>query len=120
MEHEPTNYFGELKVLVTDYLEARLKLLKLEIYEKSAKISATLFSSLVIAILAFLMLFFLCLSLGFYLGTLFNSYGAGFLVVTGLYLLLLILLVVFRKSWLEKVIVNRLIEQLTDKEEDGI
>ena len=104
--------------MVTDYLSARLLLLKYEIYEKSARISAALFSSFVIAMLAFLMLFFLSIASGFYFGSLFNSYGTGFLMVTGGYLLLLIPVVLFRKSWIEKMIINLVIKQLTEKQEE--
>ena len=118
MEHEPVVFFQELKLLVSDYLAARMKLLKYEVYEKTAKISAALFSSLVIAMLSSLLLFFLSIALGFYLGSLFNSYGTGFLIVTGFYLVLLLPFILFRKTWIEKTIVNRVIEQLMENEED--
>ena len=104
--------------MVADYFSAKIQLLKYDIYEKSAKLSATLFSSLVIAMLASMMLLFLSLALGFYLGSVFDSYGTGFLVVTGIYLAILLPFILFRKSWIEKTIINRIIEQLTEKEED--
>jgi hypothetical protein len=95
-----------------------MQLIKYEFYEKTAKISAALFSSLVIVLLASLMLFFLSIALGFYLGALFESYGTGFLMVTGLYLLMLLPFIFFRKNWIEKTIINRLLEELTEKEEE--
>ena len=115
---EQDHFFQEIKQMVADYLSARIQLLKYDIYEKSAKLSATLFSSLVIAMLASMMLLFLSLALGFYLGSEFDSYGAGFLVVTGIYLAMLLPFILLRKSWIEKTIINRIIEQLTEKEED--
>lgn len=118
MERDSTEFFQELKLMVSDYLTARMQLIKYELYEKTAKISAALFSSLVIALLASLMFFFLSLALGFYLGSFFNSYGTGFLMVTGLYLLMLLPFIFFRKSWIEKTIINRLLEELTEKEEE--
>jgi len=39
-------------------------------------------------------------------------------VVTGIYLAILLPFILFRKSWIEKTIINRIIEQLTEKEED--
>ena len=118
MEREPIDFFQELKLLVTDYLSARIKLFKYEVYEKSAKIAAALFSSFVIVLLAFLLLFFLSIALGFYFGSLFNSIGTGFLVVAGFYLVLLVPFLFFRKSWIEKLIADRLIKQLAEEEED--
>jgi len=117
MEHEPADFFPELKLLVSDYLTARIKLFKLEMYEKTAKISASLFSTLVLVMLGSLMLLFGSIALGFYLGALFNSQGTGFLIVTGIYLILMLPIIVFRKNWIEKTIVNSLIEKLTEKEE---
>jgi uncharacterized membrane protein YqjE len=118
MERDSKEFFQELKLMVTDYLSARMQLIKFEFYEKTAKISAALFSSLVIVLLASLMLFFLSIALGFYLGAVFDSYGTGFLLVTGLYLLMLLPFIFFRKSWIEKTIINRLLEELTEKEEE--
>ena len=118
MEREPIDFFQELKVLVADYLSARIRLIRFEIFEKTAKISALLFSSLVIAMLGSMILFFLSIALGFYLGSLFNSYGTGFLVVTGFYVVLLLPFILFRKNWIEKTIVNKIIDQLMEKEED--
>jgi hypothetical protein len=118
-EQEPA-YFRELKILITDYLGARIRLLKFEVFEKTAIIAATLFSSFVIAMLAFFLLFFLSIALGFYFGAVFESYGTGFLMVTGLYLIILIPFIVFRKSLIEKLIINRIIGQLTEKEEEEL
>jgi hypothetical protein len=120
MEHEPVDFFQELKVLVTDYLAARLKLMKYEIYEKTAKIAASMFSAFVIVLLVVLVLLFFSISLGFYLGALFDSNGAGFLAVTGLYVIVLVPFIFFRKKWIEKIIVNRVLDQLTEKEEEEL
>jgi hypothetical protein len=117
-ENESADFFQDLKVLLTDYLTAKLKLLKIDAYEKTAKIAAALFSSFMIAILAFMMLFFLSIALGFYFGSLFNSLGTGFLIVTGLYLVLLLPFIFFGKSMIEKSIINSTIEKLMEKEEE--
>ena len=120
MEHEQADFFQELKVMVTDYLAARLKLLKFEIYEKTAKIAASMFSAFIIVLLGTLVALFLSISLGFYLGDLFGNTGTGFLTVTGIYFILLVPFIFFRKKWIEKIIVNRVLDQLTEKEEDEI
>ncbi|MCE1198358.1 MAG: phage holin family protein [Marinilabiliales bacterium] len=118
MEKDSTGYFHELKELLTEYLTARVKLFKLEVYEKTAKISATLFTSLAIGLLASLMFFFLSLALGFYLGSLLNSFGTGFLIIALFYLIPLVLLLIYRKRWIEKRIIDNVIEQLMEKEEE--
>jgi hypothetical protein len=114
--NEQPNVFNELKQLIADYLDARINLVKLEAFEKIAKVTAALFSSVVVALLAFFLLFFLSLSAGFYLGGIFSSNALGFLTVTGLYLILFALVLFRKKDFLEKQIIDRIITELNRKE----
>lgn len=116
MHQQPVDFFKELKLLIKDYLSARLKLLKYDVYEKSAKVSAVLFTSFVIASLSFMMLFFLSISAGFYFGSLLNSNAAGFLIVSMLYILVLAFILIFKQIWIEKLIANKIIDALTNKD----
>jgi hypothetical protein len=116
--NEKSPIVGELRQLITEYFDARLKLIKLETFEKIAKVTAVLFSSLVVALLAFFLLFFLSMSLGFYLGKIFDSLALGFLSVTGLYLILFVLVLLMKKDLLEEFLIERIIGELTKKEDD--
>lgn len=116
--NEKSPVISELRQLITEYFDARLKLIKLETFEKIAKVTAMLFSSLVVALLGFFLLFFLSMSLGFYLGKIFDSMALGFLSVTGLYLILFVLVMVMKKDLLEKFLIERIIGELTRKEGD--
>lgn len=114
---EQPSFFKDLKKIILEYFEAKLKLYKIGAYEKVAKVTAVLFSSIVIAILSFFLLFFLSISAGFFFAQLFHSNALGFLVIFGIYTILLILLVIFRKQLLEKYIADKVIEQLMEQEE---
>jgi len=115
---EPTKTFGELKKLLTDYLDARISLLKLDAYEKIAKVTAALFSSVVVALLGFFLLFFLSLSAGFYLGGVLGSISLGFLVVTGVYLVLFVFVLLAKKDFMETFIIERILGELMKKEDE--
>ncbi len=117
MNEKPT-VITELRQLITEYFDARLKLIKLETFEKIAKVTAVLFSSLVVALLGFFLLFFLSMSLGFYLGKVFESMALGFLAVTSLYLLLFVLVLLMKKDLMEKFLIERIIGELTKKEDE--
>ena len=117
MNEKPT-VINELRQLITEYFDARLKLIKLETFEKIAKVTAVLFSSLVVALLGFFLLFFLSMSLGFYLGKVFDSLTLGFLAVTGLYLLLFVVVLLMKKDLMEKFLIERIIGELTKYEGD--
>lgn len=116
--NEKSPVISELRQLITEYFDARLKLIKLETFEKIAKVTAVLFSSLVVALLAFFLLFFLSMSAGFYLGKIFDSLALGFLAVTGLYLILFVLVMLMKKDLLENFLIERIIGELTKKEGD--
>jgi len=116
--NEKSPVISELRQLITEYFDARLKLIKLETFEKIAKVTAVLFSSLVVALLGFFLLFFLSMSLGFYLGKVFDSLALGFLTVTGLYLILFVLVMFMKKDLLEEFLIERIIGELTKKEGD--
>ena len=115
---EKSPVISELRQLITEYFDARLKLLKLETFEKIAKVTAVLFSSLVMALLAFFLLFFLSMSAGFYLGKIFDSMALGLLAVTGLYLILFVLVMLMKKDLLEEFLIERIIGELTKEEGD--
>jgi hypothetical protein len=117
MSAQPS-FFEELKQILISYFESRIQLYKIGAYEKIAKVMAVLFSSIVITILAFFMLFFLSISGGYYFATLLNSNALGFLIIFGLYVILLIIVIVYRKTILEKYITDKVIEQLFDKEDN--
>ncbi len=117
MSQEPS-FFEELKQIIIAYFEAKIQLYKIGAYEKIAKVTATLFSSIVITLLCFFMLFFLSISGGFFFGGLFNSIALGFLIIFGIYVILLIFVIIYRKRLLEKYITDKVIEQLFEKGED--
>ncbi|MFA5971276.1 MAG: phage holin family protein [Lentimicrobiaceae bacterium] len=116
--NEKSPVISELRQLITEYFDARLKLIKLETFEKIAKVTAVLFSSLVVALLGFFLLFFLSMSLGFFLGKIFDSMALGFLTVTGLYLILFVLVLFMKKDLMENILIERIIGELTRKEDE--
>ncbi len=113
---EQPNTYNELKQLIADYVEARIELIKLDVFEKVAKVTAALFSSVVVALLGFFLLFFLSMSAGFYLARLFDNEAIGFLIVTGFYLLLFAIVISRKKDFMEKYIIDRVIGELTRKD----
>lgn len=117
MSDQPS-FFSEIKQMLVDYFEAKIQLYKIGAYEKIAKITALLFSSIIITLLGIFLLLFLSISGGFYFGGLLSNNALGFLIIFGIYLVLFIVIVLFRKKLLEKYIMDKVIEQLFEKEEN--
>jgi uncharacterized membrane protein YqjE len=88
---------------LTGYVEARVKLLKLEVREEVARVVTQGLLLAVFMLIAFLMLVFISIAVALFI----NQYTAhsyvGFLTVAGLYLLVFILTFSFRKQLHKKL-----------------
>ena len=111
-----TSFFEELKQLFIEYFESKLKLLKIAAYEKTAKIFAVLVSSILIVFTIVFMFFSLNISGGFFFGELLHSNAYGFLIIFGIYFIVFLFFVLFRKILIEKFITNKMIKKLFEKE----
>lgn len=112
MEKEPGKVFREVKDDLTAYAELKLELIKLSAYEKGGKIISHLSYDLLLMLLAFFATLFIFLAIGFYLGELLRSMGAGFAVVAILYMLLIGIIMKNRKH-IQLKIMNVIISALT-------
>lgn len=116
MEKDSGKVFHELKEDVSTYVELKLELLKLSTYERSGQLIATLSYGLILLCMAFFAKLFLFLALGFFLGDMFGSMGAGFAVVAVIYLLL-IGLIIMNKQKICKIVLNVVIAALNGNDE---
>ena len=98
MSEQKGNPISDLKQQLIEYVDLKVKILKLEIYEKASLISASLASGLIIVLLVTFFVLSLFLSFAFYLGQLLNNYALGFGISGLLYLILLILFFVAFKT----------------------
>lgn len=115
---EQPDFFDESGKKIKEYIDERAMLLKMQTVEKTSKLIAVLFTGLILALLAFFILFFLSIMLGYYFASLTNSLYAGFGIVAGLYLILFIVILLLRKNFIEKYIINTVIATFFDKTAD--
>jgi len=124
MRPEPTDYnhvhsnkleylFDQLK----EYFTIIIKVKELELINHSSRIFSAIFSQMIIAAIAFLFLTFFSLAAGFYISFLFGNNYAGFAIIAGFYMVLLVLLLIFKKEWLERPIQDRMIDKLLENSE---
>ena len=120
MEKETGQIFRELKEDITSYAELKFDIFRLSAYEAIARVAGLLSYGLILMFLAFFALLFIFFSVGFLLGDLFNSIGLGFACVSGLYLLIM-LIVVLNKTRVKAKVINEVVEALmnNDDKENG-
>lgn len=116
-DDKPKSVFSDLKDELINYVELRTELTKISSYEIISKLGASLVSALALVIFIFFFLFFLFLSLGFYFAKVFNSFYYGFGLIAGFYLFLLLIFILIKNKFIEKPIMNKIIESLTASHE---
>lgn len=79
------------------WFEANIELIKVKGIRKSVQVVAKLTFSLLIISFIMCGLFFIGISLAFYIGSLLDSTALGFLIVGGFYLLLMAVMMLLRK-----------------------
>jgi len=97
--------FLKLEGLMTNlsqYLETRVELVKIEVREEVAKLLANAFVILLIGLLGFFFLLLLSFGIAAHLGSMWGEL-VGFLVVSAFYLLIGALLTYFRKPIIDRL-----------------
>lgn len=100
--------------LVKEYISTRVELFKLTAIEQATGIGAGLATGAFIAFTSLFALVFGSAALGFWLGSLLNSYGLGFAIVMLIYLILAVIMV-FVKSKVEKRLVDLMVKKVFSK-----
>jgi cytochrome c biogenesis protein CcdA len=117
MENDEPN-FREMEKDVAAYINIRLQMLRLNLYGKSAKISARASITIVGMMLGFFFLLFLATTLALIIGNWIHSLAGGFAIVTLIYLILFLAIVVFYRKKIEKNLIDRIIQLLTEDENE--
>ena len=104
---------------VKEYIQVRTELTVLSAVAKGSQLFAGLLIAGLVLILTVLAGLFGSFALGFYLSEVLNNTYGGFLIVAGLYLLGAIILNSIKAKFLEKRIINLVIEKIfKDRNED--
>ena len=108
----------DLKDNLYRYIDTRFSYYKLVLFEKTARVLTTVFSAWVVSLVLFVAIFFLSLAGAIYLGKLLESYEVGLLIVGGFYLLIALILYVFRVRIFSPGIIKGLAKSFYDDEDD--
>ena len=114
MEKDLSTLIAASKKVVKEYIQTRLSLLKVQVMEKLTHAMGLLFTIMTAALLIFLFIIFLGITLGIWIGTLTGSYALGFLIVTAFILLILIILLIFHRTFILTPLTNLMVKVLED------
>ncbi len=91
-----------------NFAEAKIETIRLDAIEKSVTFAGVLMSWLVITVIALMVFITVSAAVGILLSSAMDSYAAGFGIIAGFYILLLIILIVFRRQLLGNLIEEKM------------
>ena len=99
---------------ISNYLDTFYKLALINLTQKATNLTAGVVAGLTAFFLGILMLFFLGMGLGFWIGGLLNSTAAGFFIVAGLFVAIIVAVIALRRKivfpLLKKAILKKIYE----------
>lgn len=93
--------FGKIK----NYIQDQINLAKLEAVERVGRVAAVAVFMVAMLIFSIFFFTFLCLAGAYYLSVYFESNTLGFLAMSGVFLFLLILFLLFKKG-IQRIVIN--------------
>jgi hypothetical protein len=113
MEEQSTN-IEKLTDNVKEYLQTRQELIFLKVTEKVSNIGSYALSGLVIGVLTLMFVLFISIAGAMYFSSRLGNPYSGFFIVAGIYLLLLVIVAVFKKKMIVKPVRNKIIKEIFD------
>ncbi len=95
-----------------DYIQTNLQLIKLKATDKVATIVSNLAAQIAVVFLGFFFLLMLNIGIAFWIGEAIGKTHYGFMIVAGFYLLMTIILSIFKNELIKKPIINSIISQV--------
>ncbi len=100
------------------YGETNIELFKLNAIEKSANITSSLLSRIVIGLIIAMCIFLASLGLALYIGECAGKSYYGFFILAGCYTLIAFVISLFRHQWIKTPISNLIISKLLKQKEN--
>ena len=88
------------------YIESEIAYYKLDAYKKLIKATSSLLKFVINAGIVLLIFAFLSIGLGLLLGKLIGYYYVGFFIIAGIYFIILLLILIFGKPFIEKSVLK--------------
>jgi hypothetical protein len=106
---EKEGFFVETKEMIEEYVEDRMLLFRLQLTEKAARLTPFIVIAVVVCFLLLILMLIISFIAGYYLSKALNSYGAGFGILAGFYVLVIIAALLMHKKFLAKYIADKVV-----------
>jgi hypothetical protein len=111
---------GDLTDSITEYIQSYYKLTLLNAADKATTIAASTLASVTIIFMGIFVLFFGGIALAIWLGNVLDNDALGYLIVAGIFLLIIIVIVAMKKKIVFPVIRDKLINKLYEPNDQNV
>lgn len=111
---------GDLTESITEYIQSYYKLTLLNAADKATSIAASTLASVTIIFMGIFVLFFGGIALAIWLGNVLDNDALGYLIVAGIFLLIIIVIVAMKKKIVFPVIRDKLINKLYEPNDQNV
>lgn len=115
--HDFNEIWDESKADIASYIEKRLALTKLRVYEKLASSFSFIIYGLVLAAFVLILFSLLLIGSGLLLGEVLHNYAAGFGILI-LFILFCLLIVIFNRKKMRRLFINTTLSIIKQIESD--
>ncbi len=113
------SFFSENKALLKEYIDTRIELIKLQGTRTLSRTFSLVMVALIVALLALFVLFFLGMTFAFWIASETGSNIIGFASASGLFALLLLFVIVFRRVLFQNPMIRMFLRETMDESEDA-
>jgi hypothetical protein len=113
---EEKNKVEQLLGNVKSYVETRFDIVMLNMQDKLSDILSSVASVLVLSVLSVFVVFFMSIGAAWWIGQSLQNSSVGFFIVGGFYLLLMLVIFMFKDQWIKSPVINALLKKININE----
>lgn len=110
---ENTTLFGNLLDKVENFIQTTTELVKLKAVDKLISVASNIVSGIVFSILVFFFLLAFNMGIAFWIGEALGKFYLGFFIVAGFYVLLIIILALFKNSIIKAPLTHSILKKIS-------
>ena len=115
---EKESFFEESSRLFKEHIDDRILLMRFKLSQKISKFGSSLISGLLIGVFAFMFTLFVSITLAYFIGQWLDNIALGFAIVSGIFLISLLLIIFIFKKPLRSKLTDMLINLSFEKKDD--
>lgn len=117
---ESRSRLGELSAHIIEYLDTRWDLFLLQLTEKGMNALSSIISGLLLVFFGSIILVFASIGAAIYIGQAMDNPAAGFFIMAGIFMVVLILGIIFARNYVRTVISTSILESIKDDDYDEV